>query len=295
MLAFVASCAADGLPIRGQVAPRPIGVLAGLDANINPFMTCPSYREVADLDRAERTKQLADDDRRRRILAEHDQVRPDGMVGEFTHGFHKLFPLTDPVDYEPAWSGSIEGLAAAAGRRPAEVAYDLVTKDEGRQLLYMPLMNYAAGDLEDVREMLLSPHTVIGLSDGGAHCRTVCDASFPTTAVALWGRNRQRGERLPIELVVHHITQRTASQVGWRDRGVVGAGYLADLNVIDLDALGAHPPMLVADLPAGGKRLVQTASGYRATIKRGTVTFADGELTEARPGRLVRGAQPAPQ
>jgi len=215
------------------------------------------------------------------------------MVGELTHGFHKLFPLTDPVDYEPSAARSILGLATAAGRPPAEVAYDLLLENEGRQLLYMPLHNFASGDLSAVREMLLSPYAIIGLSDGGAHCGTVCDASFPTTAVALWARDRTEG--LPIELVVHHLTQRTASHVGWCDRGVIAPGYLADVNLIALDELNAHPPTLVRDLPAGGKRLMQTASGYRATIKRGVVTFAEGEPTGDRPGRLVRGPQTAVQ
>jgi N-acyl-D-aspartate/D-glutamate deacylase len=292
MIDWVAGCVADGLPVRAQVAPRPIGVLSGLDASVNPFMTCPSYQELHRLPLPERVGLLSDDERRRRILAEH-QVVPEGMVGELTHGFHKLFPLTDPVDYEPPASRSVLGLATAANRPPPEVVYDLLLEHDGRQLLYMPLHNFASGDLSAVREMLLSPHAIIGLSDGGAHCGTVCDASFPTTAVALWARDRDEG--LPIELIVHHLTQRTASHVGWRDRGVIGAGYLADLNLIALDKLAAHPPTLVRDLPAGGKRLMQTASGYRATIKRGVVTFAEGQATGDRPGRLVRGPQAVAQ
>ncbi len=133
----------------------------------------------------------------------------------------------------------------------------------------------------------------MGLSDGGAHCGVICDASFPTTTLSHWGRTRTRGEKLPIELLVHHLTQRTASHVGWNDRGVIATGYLADINLIDFDALDAHPPTLVYDLPAGGRRLMQTASGYRTTIKRGTVTFEDGVHTGELPGQLVRGAQSA--
>jgi N-acyl-D-aspartate/D-glutamate deacylase len=292
MIDWVAACASDGLPVRAQVAPRPIGVLSGLDASINPFMTCPSYQKLHRLPLPERVARLEDDERRRRILVEHEVV-PAGMVGELTHGFHKLFPLTDPVDYEPPASRSILGLATAAGRPPAEVTYDLLLENDGHQLLYMPLHNFASGDLSAVREMLLSPHAIIGLSDAGAHCGTVCDASFPTTAVAMWARDRAEG--LPIELIVHHLTQRTASHVGWRDRGVIAPGYLADINLIALDELNAHPPTVIRDLPAGGKRLMQTASGYRATIKRGVVTFAEGQATGDRPGRLVRGPQAVAQ
>jgi len=292
MIDWVAACAADGLPVRAQVAPRPIGVLSGLDASINPFMTCPSYQELHRLPLPERVAGLQDDERRSRILIEHEVV-PAGMVGELTHGFHKLFPLTDPVNYEPPASRSILGLATAAGRPPAEVVYDLLLENDGHQLLYMPLHNFASGDLSAVREMLLSPHAIIGLSDAGAHCGTVCDASFPTTAVAMWARDRAEG--LPIELIVHHLTQRTASHVGWRDRGVIAPGYLADINLIALDELNAHPPTVIRDLPAGGKRLMQTASGYRAPIKRGVVTFAEGQATGDRPGRLVRGPQTVAQ
>ena len=156
----------------------------------------------------------------------------------------------------------------------------------------MTLFNYARGDLSDVRDMLLSPNALIGLSDAGAHCGAICDGSFPTTALALWSK---RGEgALPVELMVHHLTQRTAKQVGWLDRGVLAPGNLGDVNVIDLERLAAHPPHIVRDLPAGGRRLVQSASGYVRTVKRGVVTFADGESTGELPGVLVRGARTAP-
>jgi N-acyl-D-aspartate/D-glutamate deacylase len=290
MLGFVAACRADGLPMRAQVAPRPIGVLEGLGSSINPFVVTPSYREIAALPLQERIRLLQDPERKRRILAEH-HPRPDGVLGELTHGFGKLYPMHDPVDYEPDAKDSVARLAATSGRAPADVAYDLLLHSDGQQLLYMPLMNYAGGNLDDVREMLVSPDTIMGLSDGGAHCGAICDASFPTTTLSHWGRTRTRGEKLPVELLVHHLTQRTAAHVGWHDRGVIAAGRLADINLVDFDALDAHPPTLVHDLPAGGRRLMQTASGYRATIKRGTITFADGEHTGALPGGLVRGAQ----
>jgi N-acyl-D-aspartate/D-glutamate deacylase len=174
------------------------------------------------------------------------------------------------------------------------VLYDLLLEDGGRRLLYLPLMNYARGDLDDLREMMTSPHALFGLSDAGAHCNAICDGSFPTTAVSHWARDRSRGEGLPLEQVVHHQTRRTASHVGWLDRGLLAAGHLADVNVIDLDRLSLRPPRLVADLPAGGTRLVQDAVGYVATIKRGSVTADDGELTGERPGRLQRGPRQVP-
>ena len=145
-----------------------------------------------------------------------------------------------------------------------------------------------SSDLDDVREMLTDPHAMFGLSDAGAHCNSICDGSFPTTALTHWTRDRTRGELLPLEYVVHQQTQRTARHVGWTDRGVIAPGMLADLNVIDLDRLALHPPELIADLPAGGTRLMQRADGYVATIKRGEVIAEHGELTGARPGRLQR-------
>jgi len=166
-------------------------------------------------------------------------------------------------------------------------------RDNGKQLLYMPLFNYVSGNLDAVREMLLSPRSVIGLSDAGAHCGAISDASFTTTALAHWTRDRTRGEKLPLEFMVHHITQRTAQHVGWNDRGVVAPGMLADLNVIDMDTLAAAPPRLVNDLPAGGRRLVQDARGYVATVKSGTVTFENGQHTGTLPGRFIAGTRGA--
>lgn len=278
-----------GLPMRAQVAPRPIGVLHGLEASVNPFMLCPGYREIASLPTAERVRAMADSERRRRILAEHDALGSyDGILNDLVHGLANLFPMSDPVDYEPAPEHSIARRGAAAGVSAAGFLYDTLLEDGGRRLLYMPLFNYVAGDLSEVREMLMSPVAMIGLSDAGAHCGAICDASFPTTALELWTR-RRRGEGLPVEAMVHHLTQRTAAHVGWHDRGVLAVGRLADVNVINLAELSAAPPRIVKDLPAGGRRLNQSATGYRATIKSGVVTVDNGTLTGVHPGRLVRG------
>ena len=282
-----------GLSMRAQVAPRPIGVLHGLEASVNPFILCPGYREIATLPTAERVRVMAVPDRRARIIAEHEALGPrDGILNDLVHGLANLFPMSDPVDYEPAPEHSIARRGAAAGVSAVAFLYDTLLEDDGRRLLYMPLFNYVTGDLSAVREMLSSPVAMIGLSDAGAHCGAICDASFPTTALGLW-TNRRRGEGLPVEAMVHHLTQRTAAHVGWHDRGVLAVGRVADVNVIDLGALSAAPPRIVKDLPAGGRRLNQNATGYRATIKSGTVTFEEGVATGAHPGRLVRGPQPA--
>jgi N-acyl-D-aspartate/D-glutamate deacylase len=291
LLDLIATWNAKGAHARGQVGVRPIGVLLGFDASACPFNFCPTFRELKALPRPERMARLRQAEVRSRILAEHAAAEPKGFPALIHSGYARMYPLTDPVDYEPTPERSIAGVAAAQGRPAAEVLYDELLADDGSRLLYLPLMNYARGSLEDVRSMITDPNALFGLSDAGAHCNAISDGSFPTTAITHWTRDRTRGERLSLEQVVHCQTQRTASHVGWNDRGVVAPGYLADLNVIDLDRLKVRPPHLVADLPAGGTRLLQEAEGYVATIKHGEVTVADGVLTGARPGRLVRGAQ----
>jgi N-acyl-D-aspartate/D-glutamate deacylase len=290
LIEFAHRCREEGLDVRAQVAPRPIGLLLGLQGSVHPWIACRSFREIADRPLADLVVALAAPERRARILADFAELKTF-LPGFTSWPFERLFPLGDPPDYEPRPETSIAALAARAGTSAAEYAYDLLLTDGGRTLLYCPLMNYAGGNLDNVREMLSSPDVVFGLSDAGAHCGVICDGSFPTTTLSYWGVRRTAGERLPIEQLVHGLTWRNARQVGWYDRGLVAAGTLADLNVIDLDALDCRAPHIVHDLPAGGRRLVQDAVGYRATIKRGTVTFRDGQPTGARPGRLVRGAQ----
>jgi N-acyl-D-aspartate/D-glutamate deacylase len=290
LLAAIGDWNAAGADVKAQVGVRPIGVLIGLQATANPFMFCPSYRQLRSLTHDERLARLRDPEVRRTLLAEHAASTPSGFVGILHSGYDRMYPLSDPPDYEPTPADSVAGRAAAVGAEPDELLYDLLLDGDGSRLLYIPLMNYARGDLSDVREMLTSPSAMFGLSDAGAHCNSICDGSFPTTAITHWTRDRSRGEQLPLEYVVHQQTQRTARHVGWTDRGVVAPGMLADLNVIDHERLTLHPPVLVADLPAGGTRLMQSADGYAATIKRGEVIAEDGELTGARPGRLQRGS-----
>jgi len=280
---------AAGADVKAQVAVRPIGVLVGLQATANPFMFCPSYRQLHTLGHEERLSRLRDPDVRRTLLAEHGESSPTGFVGILHSGYDRMYPLSDPPNYEPMPADSIAGRATAAGIEPDELLYDLLLDDDGGRLLYIPLMNYARGDLDDVRDMLTSPNAMFGLSDAGAHCNSICDGSFPTTAITHWTRDRSRGEQLSLEYVVHQQTQRTARHVGWTDRGVIAPGMLADLNVIDHERLTLHPPVLIDDLPAGGTRLMQGADGYVATIKRGQVIAERGALTGALPGRLQRG------
>ena len=231
---------------------------------------------------------LAKDDVRATILAE---VAEHGPVFPWTH----VYRLDDPPDYEPPPEASIAAEAARLGVAPEALAYDLVMADGGHGLLYVPFLNYADGDLEPTREMLTHPHAVLGLADGGAHVGTICDASFPTTMLTHWVRDRSRGPRLPLEHVVAMQTSRTARMIGLLDRGVVAPGMRADLNLIDLDGLRLQPPTIAFDLPAGGKRFLQRADGYLHTFVAGEETYASGEATGALPGRLVRGSQPAPR
>lgn len=288
---------AAGLDVKAQVASRPIGVLLGLQATANPFLFCASYDEVSKLPLAERVAALSDPERKRRILEEHAAMAAGlepGLFQQIMCGFDVIFRLTDPVDYELDAEWSIAAEAQRAGADPASMVYDLLLERGGEQLLYLPLFNFAHGNFDDIHSMITAPNTLFGLSDAGAHCGAICDASMTTSSLTVWARDRRRGEKIPIESIVHGHTLRNARHMGWLDRGVIAPGHLADLNVIDLDRLACHPPTIVHDLPAGGRRLMQTAAGYRATVKSGAVTFEDGEHTGELPGGLIRGTRPAP-
>jgi N-acyl-D-amino-acid deacylase len=207
--------------------------------------------------------------------------------------YGKMIVLGNPPDYEPGPERSVLAMAEAQDREPEEALYDALLEDEGRAFLLFPILNYSDGSAEPIREMLLHPRGVLGLGDGGAHCGLICDASVPTSMLTLWVRDRQRGERLPLEYVVKKMTRDTALLYGLADRGVVAPGYKADLNLVDLEGMRLHSPRLAHDLPAGGRRLLQEADGYRATLVAGQVVMQEGEDTGARPGRLVRGARPS--
>jgi N-acyl-D-amino-acid deacylase len=280
-----------GANVKAQVAVRPIGVLIGMNATANPLNFCPTFRAMKDLPRPERLALVRQPEIREKLMAEHGAAQLKGFPALIHSGYSRMYPLVEPLDYEPTPERSVAGMAATAGVEPAEMLFDLLLGGDGSTLLYIPLMNYARGSLDDVREMISSPYSLFGLSDAGAHCNAISDGSFPTTALTHWTRDRTRGEQLPLELMVHHQTQRTATHVGWTDRGVIAPGYLADLNLIDMASLNARAPRIVADLPAGGTRLLQDADGYRLTMKRGQITIDNGTITQARPGRLQRGPQ----
>jgi N-acyl-D-amino-acid deacylase len=275
-----------------QVAGKPTSLMVGFESATHPFSHHLAYQDLADLPMDERVAHLRRPEVRRAILSE--EPRPGGFVSLLLANLHKLFPLGDPPDYEPAPEQSVAAIAARQGRPSAEVLYDLMLQRDGRELLYLPLLDYAAGNLDAVREMLVHPATVLGLGDGGAHCGVLCDASLPTFMLSHWARDRHRGEKLPVEQVVHLQTRRTAELYGFRDRGLLAPGYLADINVIDHDALTLEPPEMVYDLPASGKRLIQRARGYVATVKSGVVVRDHDESTGELPGRLLRGPQPSP-
>ena len=283
---------ADGARIVPQVAGRPASVLFGWDSTAHPFVFHETWRTLADLPRADRQARLRDPEVREAMVTERVEV--PGLAAFITSAWHKLFPLGDPPEYEPGPERSVQAIAAREDRTPQEVTYDLMMADDGRGLLYIPLLGYAHGDFDALHEMLVHPGSVLGLGDGGAHCGLLCDASLPTYMLTHWVRDRSRGARLGLEQAVHMQTRSTASLYGFDDRGLLAPGYLADLNVIDLDALAIDAPTMVYDLPAGGRRLVQRARGYGATVKRGVVVREDDESTGERPGVLLRGAQPEP-
>lgn len=289
ILARIESAARDGLPIRAQVAPRPIGLLLGLQGTLNPFSAQPSMIAIREKPLAEKVAIMRDPEFRARVLSE----RPAHVQLAMRMGsFEQMFPLGDPPDYEPPKETSIAGLAAARGCTPAELAYDLVLEQEGRNFLFMPFANYANYNLDACGEMIAHGDCIMGLGDGGAHVGIISDGSYPTYLLAHWGRDRARG-RFDLGFLVKRQTADTAAAVGLNDRGTLVAGMKADINVIDFDRLRVAKPVMAFDLPAGGKRLLQGAQGYVATIVSGEIVYRDGEGTGALPGRLVRGPQAA--
>ena len=289
------SAAVDaGLPMKAQVSPRAVGVLFGLDLTLNPFSAHETYKAIEQLPLAERVAALHDEGFRARLFAETPMPADPFATASLTN-WTGMYPLgAEHPDYEPTAEDTIAALAAARGVDPKLVALDHLLSNGGNGILYLPFLSYGYGSLDASYEMLSHRDTVPGLSDGGAHVGMICDGSFPTSLLTHWTRDRTRGPKLPLEFVIRQQCADTAALLGLGDRGQIAVGLRADLNVIDYDRLTLLSPEIVHDLPAGGRRLMQRARGYSATIVAGAITYRDGDPTGALPGRLLRGARGAP-
>ena len=279
---------ADGLPIIAQVAGRSIGILYCLQGSVHPLLFHPAYQEIADLPLAERLVALAEPERRRRII---DEIPDDGgfFQSAVLNGLGRIWLVDgENIDYEPDAVDSVAAVAARAGVPAMQLVLDQLTAHDGNGMLYAPFFNYSYGDLSFTEAVTRHPHTRMGLSDGGAHCGAICDGGMPTFMLTHWTRDRTRGEKLPLEYVVHRQTSQTAALYGIADRGVVAPGMRADLNLIDYGRLGFEVPRMAYDLPAGGRRIVQKARGYVGTWVAGVQTVDHDEFTGATPGTLLR-------
>ncbi|MGF1596868.1 MAG: amidohydrolase family protein [Acidimicrobiales bacterium] len=277
----------EGFDIRPQVGARPASVLMTLEGTLNPMRQFPSYDEIKELPVDEQRRRLLDPAFRARVVADEAKTSRYRDTNRMISTWHRMYVLPRDLSYEPDHSQSIAGHAEAKGCHVREALMDAMA--DGRPILY--LFGHYDGDLELQRKAIEHPNSVFGLSDGGAHCGVLCDAGVPTYMLAYMTRDRRKGPLMRLELTVHKMTQDTARVYGLHDRGVVAPGYRADLNVIDYDALRLHDPEMVYDLPAGGRRIIQRAEGYVATICNGEVTYEHGEHTGALPGRLLRGGR----
>lgn len=281
-----------GAEVTAQIAGRAVGVILGLSTSLTPFSGRPSFHALADLPQAERLARLKSPEMRAQILneANSDELlsRLPPLQRAIASRWDRMYVLNDPPEYEPRPEAAVETAAAAAGKSPQEFVYDFMTEGDCGGMLLFPVTNFVTGDLEPVHEMMQDPATIIGLGDGGAHCGQICDASMPTFMLTHWTRDRTRGGKFPIEWAVRRITSETADFFGFKDRGRLAPGLKADVNLVDYDALQIRRPEVIFDLPAGGRRLVQRADGYVATIVSGQTVFENGESTGALPGQLVR-------
>ncbi|HEX7781619.1 MAG TPA: amidohydrolase family protein [Sphingobium sp.] len=292
-LDIVSQANQQGLAMKAQVFGRPTGILVGLDLSYNFFSRHPTYRNIAHQPLAERVAHMRRPEVRAAILAE--QPTGEGMVHlDYLGEFDRIFALAETPDYEPGPADTLAARAQSAGVSAQEYAYDALLEDEGRAVFLIAFANFADGTLDAPLAMLKHEHSLYGLGDGGAHYGMICDAGFPTFMLTHWTRDRAKGEKLPIAEVVRGLAHKPAQAVGLQDRGLIAQGYKADINIIDYDALRLYRPEVLYDLPAGGRRLVQRADGYRWTIVAGKPILKDGVPTGEKPGRLVRGPQPVP-
>ena len=277
-----------GINMYGQVPPRATGINMGLEVTLNPFTFYPSFYDLSKKSLEEKVATMRDPKFKKKLLSEKPVSIGNPLVEEITQSFNKMFRLGDPANYEPDPDSSFKAIAKKQNISPQEVAYDCLLEKEGKALIYHPLFNYLPGNLDFVEKMLNHPYSISGLGDAGAHCGAISDASFPTTLIQHWGRDRTRGKKIPLEKLISMQTLETSRLLGISDRGVLKESYKADINVIDFDNLTLHEPEVLHDLPAGGRRLVQKASGYEYTIVSGQIAFKNGEATGALNGRLIR-------
>ncbi|MFZ1743458.1 MAG: D-aminoacylase [Pontixanthobacter sp.] len=289
----------NGANIVAQIALRGNGIVMAWQGTVHPFVYRPSWQAIAELPWEQQKSKLFDPSFKAQLLAEENDYStvPEDireLVMVVTHGWQAQFEMDPDFDYEPEATASVAARAAAKGVDGQDYAYDMLCADDGKGFIYFPILNYADGDLNFLHPLQHSDDTVNSLSDGGAHCGTICDAASPTFMLQHWVRDRKRGDRITLENAIKRQCLDTARLYGLEDRGVIAPGYLADLNIIDMDAIKLGKPWLAFDLPAGGKRLLQKADGYVATIKNGKVTFRDGTWTGEAPGGLIRGPQRTP-
>jgi N-acyl-D-amino-acid deacylase len=294
LLAALDEAQAANIPLYGAVAGRPAGILMAWQGSTHPFMAHPLWLDMAALPWEQKLARLRDPQVRTQLTddtAMRQAAEFDSRLAYLTQGFHKMYALGAEPDYEPPQEQSVASIAARENRSPLAVVYDMLMALDGKGIVYFPSFNYAYNDLSQLHTQLQHPRTMMSLADGGAHCGYICDVSMPTYMLTHWARDRKRGPTLPLELMVQRQTRDTAAIYGLHDRGLLQPGYLADLNIIDFDRLRIPPPYVAFDLPAGGRRLVQTAEGYCATFKSGQAIMENGERTGALPGRLLRGPQ----
>jgi N-acyl-D-amino-acid deacylase len=293
VLDYISQANNDGLRMKAQVCNRPIGALFSLESSTHPFAFSPTFKAMAGLTHAQRVAELRKQDVRAKLLAETPSD-PNMRLVEWVRDFDHMYPLGDPPNYSPKAEDSIGAAARRRGLDPLSHVYDVLLERDGRNVIYFPITNFQFGNFDELHEIITHPHSVQGIADGGAHLGMICDASAPTHLLTHWTRDRKDGARVPLGWAVRELTSATAEVMGLNDRGLIKPGYKGDLNVIDYDAMRLHPPQVIHDLPAGGRRFMQKADGYLATVLSGQITYREGQPTKALPGRLIRGTQAAP-
>jgi len=279
----------DGMEILPQMAGRPTGILHGLQSSFHAFVGHPTYAsQIASLDHDEKLALMRQPEIKKQILSEKTLIQSE-LLGDIEALMKIVFPLGENPNYEPDENDSIAAIASSRNISSLEAMYDLLLESEGKELFYQPLGGYAEYNLNAHRKLMQHPNVIMGLSDGGAHCGVIADAGMPSFILSHWGRDRVKGDTLPLEFIVQSLTRKTAEAYDMMDRGLIKEGLIADINVIDFENLRLHRPEAIFDLPAGGRRLVQRVEGYEITIKSGEVTFENGQHTGALPGKLVRG------